>query len=274
MDISSEDSTQITEEIIEEGKQNPKWGSLLVIFSPMAICGLAIFGSVFFCGNTFGNILGGIQNAFASIGNIFNLFPSSTQITASPSIVERIRPLGQVVTTRVELAVSRIEVSTRYGISNVCYIGALHSAQGWIEAGVNLEKFSPSDVIYDEARDLYIVRLPEPTVTNCQLDPMQIIKYHDWGSTVLCPANWDEMRLLASYMAVNNFRDRAVEEDIIGKAKRQADLVLSNFISSITGKPVVIEFIPADQIVYPASCLPEPPSTWRYDDSARRWVKD
>lgn len=270
-----DDEVEIIEEVVEESRR-ANWGCLLIAFSPMAICGLAILGSVLFCGNTFGNVWGGVQNAFASIGNIFNLnlFPGSTQIVSSPSIVERIRPLGQLVTTRVELATSRIEVSTRYGVANVCYIGALHSAQGWIEAGVNLDGFSPDSVIYDEVEDMYIIRLPEPTVTNCQLDPMQIIKYHDWGSTVACPANWDEMRLLASYTAVNNFRDRAVEEDIIGKAQRQADLILSNFVSSITGKPVVIEFIPASDIGYPRSCLPNPPSSWRYDDGEQRWVKD
>jgi len=216
------------------------------------------------------------NNILATFSNIFNinLFPNSTQIISSPAIVERIKPLGQLVTTRVELASSRIEVATRYGVGNVCYIGALHSAQGWVEAGVNLDGFSPDNVIYDESSDTYTIRLVQPTVTNCQLDPMQIIKYHDWGATVACPANWDEMRLLASYTAVNNFRDRAVEEDIIGKAQRQADLILSNFVSSITGKPIVIEFIPASNVVYPSSCLPNPPSSWRYDDAEQRWVKD
>lgn len=267
---------EIIEQVIIERGRGTNWGCVLAVFSPVAICGLAILGSVLFCGNTFGNIWTGVQNVFASIGGIFNLnlFPGSTQIVTSPSIVERIRPLGQLVTTRVELANARIKVSTRYGVANVCYIGALHSAQGWIEAGVNLDRFSPDNVTYDEARDMYILRIPQPTITNCQLDPMQVIKYHDWGSTLACPANWDEMRLLASYEAIINFRDRAVEEDIIGKAERQAELILSNFVSSITGKSVSIEFIPATEMVYPRSCMPEPPSTWRYDEEAKRWVKD
>ncbi|PJF29918.1 MAG: hypothetical protein CUN52_05925 [Phototrophicales bacterium] len=267
---------EIIEQVIIERGRGTNWGCVLVAFSPVAICSLAILGSVLFCGNTFGNIWSGVQNVFSSIGSIFNLnlFPGSTQIVTSPSIVERIRPLGQLVTTRVELANARIEVSTRYGVANVCYIGALHSAQGSIEAGVNLDGFSSENVTYDEARDMYILRIPQPTVTNCQLDPMQVIKYHDWGDSVVCPADWDEMRLLASYEAINNFRDRAVEEDIIGKAERQADLILSNFVSSITGKSVLIEFIPATEMIYPRSCMPEPPSTWRYDEEAKRWVKD
>ncbi|MDX2075397.1 MAG: DUF4230 domain-containing protein [bacterium] len=273
-----EDEVEIIEEVIEEDAKQPNFLiPVFILFSPLAICGLALFGSVLFCGNSVGGIFNGVQNVLASIGNIFSidLFPNSTVVSSAPSIVERIKPLGQLVTTRVELANSRIEISTRYGIGNVCNIGALHSAQGAIEAGVSLEEFSPENIIYDEPTETYIIRLSQPTVTSCQLDPMQIIKYYEWGATVACPANWDEMRLLASYEAVNRFRDRAIEEDIIGRAEQQADLILSNFISSITGKAVRIEFIqPEISLGLPSSCEPEPPTGWRFDDTDQRWVKD
>lgn len=271
-----EDEVEVIEEVVVEGK-SPNWGCLLIAFSPMAICGLALLGSVLFCGNTVGGIFGGVQNVFASLANIFNLdlFPSTTTVNSAPSIVQRVKPLGQLVTTRVELANSRIEISTRYGIGNVCYIGALHSAQGAIEAGVNLEGFSPENISYDETSETYILRIQKPTITGCQLDPMQIIKYFDWGATVACPANWDEIRLLASYEAVNKFRDRAIEEDIIGRAEQQADLILSNFVSSITGKPAIIEFIePETPLALPSSCEPEPPNGWRYEEDNKQWVKD
>jgi hypothetical protein len=273
----SRDEDEFIEEIVEEDGQSPSWGCLIAMFSPLAICGLLLFGSVLFCGNTVGGIFGGVQNLFASLGSIFSLeiFPSTTTVNSAPAIVQRIKPLGQLVTTRVELANSRIEISTRYGAGGVCFIGALHSAQGAVEAGVNIEAFTQENVFYNAATDTYTIRVARPTITGCELDPMQIIKYYDWGATVACPANWDEMRLLASYDAVNKFRDRAIEEGIIRRAEQQADLILSNFVSSITGKPVIIEFIdPQTPFALPSSCEPEPPNGWEYDDDQDQWVRN
>lgn len=271
--MSNNDNIEIIEEVVEQGSP-AKWGCLLV-FSPMVICGLALFGSVLFCGNTFGGIFGGIQNMFASIGNIFNfdLLPNSTTITSIPAIVERIKPLGQLVTTRVELATSRIEIATQYGIANVCNIGSLHSAQGFVEAGINLEGFTPENVIYDEVNNSYTLRLPAPTVTNCQLDPMEMIKYHDWGTSPICSADWDEMRRLASYEALIKFRDRAVDEGIIERAERQADLVVSNFVSSLTGATVNIEFVADDTVSYPRECMPQLPEPWIYNEDKKQWER-
>jgi len=270
-----EDEVEVIEEVVVEGK-SPNWGCLLIAFSPMAICGLALLGSVLFCGNTFSGIGSSFANILNGIAGIFNftLFPSETTVTSTPAVVKSIKPLGQLVTVNAQFAIANIEVSTRYGVANVCYIGALHVAQGNVEAGIDLIGFNEEDVTFDAQNDQYTIRIPKPNLTGCYLDPIATSAYHNWGATVACPANWDEMRRIASYEAINKFRDSAIEGGLLDRAQEQADLVISNFVSSLTGKAVKIEFVEPEGVNYPASCMPTPPDPWIYNEDEKRWERD
>lgn len=196
-------------------------------------------------------------------GNVF-----STQ-----TIVQSIKPLGYLTSLRVQMAKADILVNIRYGAANVCNIWANHVAQGSIEAGIDLSGIRPEDITFDAERNLYHLILPSAQITSCSLDPVATQQYASGGITPLCPANTDEIRRLASYEALIEFRNDAVENGILQQAQSQGEIVISNFIRALTGKDVEIEFRSPTQLIFPQSCMPEPPSPWFFNEQENRWVR-
>ncbi|MBK8136812.1 MAG: DUF4230 domain-containing protein [Chloroflexi bacterium] len=196
----------------------------------------------------------------------------SSQITTTQTMFQSIKTLGQLVTLRVEVAKAGIEIVTRYGAVNICRIGANHVAQGTIEGGVDLASITEENIRLDEETDTYFVTLPAARLTGCYIDPVTTQQYNTWGATIACPMDFDEMRRLASYVAVNEFRDDAIEGGFLNDAQQQAEVVISNFIRALTGKNVVIEFLPSGEVL-PVSCNPNPPGIWQYEASSGLWFK-
>jgi hypothetical protein len=138
-----------------------------------------------------------------------NVIPSRT-------IVESIQPLGQLVTLNTQLAKADIFVGVQQGALNTCGFAANHVAQGSIAAGIDLTAFEESHVTYDDATNTYTLHLPSPHLTGCHID---YIRQYD-RSTTACNVDWDEARLLASYVGLIEFRDDALEGGILDSARR------------------------------------------------------
>lgn len=197
---------------------------------------------------------------------------AKAQVNSSQTIVQGIQPLGQLVSYRTQMAKVGIEINIRRGIGQVCYFWGIHAAQAAIDAGIDLTQVNESDVVFNEAENAYTLTLPSPEITSCNLDPMQTQQYEKGGDTPLCPMDWDEVRRLASYVALRDFRTEAVEGGLLEAAKRQAEIVLSNFIKAFTNaETVTITYREPTEIVYPPSCDPKIPGTWRWDDSIQAW---
>lgn len=136
-----------------------------------------------------------------------------------------------------------------------------------------MDNIQPQDISFNAVTDTYTLVLPPAQLTSCYLDAVATEQYDFGGATPVCPANSDEMRRLASYEALNQFRDDAVENGILDQAESASETVLSNFIRALTGKNVVIVFQDAATSAIPQSCAPEPPGTWRYNVEQDRWMQ-
>ncbi len=201
--------------------------------------------------------------------------PPSASIITSPTIVQQVQPLGQLVTYRMPFAKANISVIVRYGAVNICRIGALHTAEGIVEAGVDLQQITVDSIRFDEASNTYFIQLPSPQITSCSLDPMNVVQYHTFGEVpVTCPADMDEIRRMASYVAVNEFRDTALDIGILEEAEVQARQVIQGFVSSLTNASVEISFAANDEAaILPASCRPQVPGEWVYSEISGDWRK-
>ena len=193
--------------------------------------------------------------------------PAVARVTSTQTILTGIQPLGQLVTVSAQLAKAEINVSVRAGGLNACGFVTDHVAQGTIEGGVNLARITEENVNYDTAADLYTVRVPAAELTSCRVD---FIRQYN-RSTTICNVDWDEARLIAQYMALADFRDDALEGGILDRAELEARLVLSNFISALTGSNVQIVFEEPETTNYPASCIPETPDGWVFNESENAW---
>ncbi len=210
----------------------------------------------------------------SSVGGLFGLGapqPATANIISTQTIVQGIQPLGQLVSISSQLAKADVAVSVGQGALNACGYSASHVVQGTIEAGIDLTQIQEADFAYDEDNDRYVLILPAPQLTSCRID---YIRQYDRSSTV-CAVDWDEARLLANYISLNNFRDEAVEGGILSRAEQEARLVIGNFIRLVTNKTVEVIFRPAPEgeTVAPSSCNPTTPAGWSYNPANGNWEK-
>lgn len=196
----------------------------------------------------------------------------SIKVDSSKDIVTGIAFLGQLVTVEQSLAKAKISVGVRAGIGNSCGYTASHVAQGAINAGINLANMRPSDVKYDESTKTYTINLPAPSLLSCRID--QIEQYYT-SNQPICGANWDELRIIAQYEAMNSFRETALGNGILEQAKRQSELVVGTFAQAIVGSDAKVKVnIPQNTTGdLPSSCKPQPPAGWAHDDSSGQWYK-
>jgi len=205
--------------------------------------------------------------------SIFGIFSSSRPVAttfSTETIVQGIQPMGELVSISAQLAKADITIGIQQGVLNACGYGASHVAQATIQAGVDLTGVTSSNVAYDPTTDTYTLTLPAPRLTNCRIDE---IRQYD-TTTTTCSVDWDEARRLAEYIALQQFRDDAIEGGVLTRAEREARIVLGNFVQIITGSSVEIVFsAPEAAPVMDASCQPQPPPGWIYDPNTSAWVK-
>jgi len=228
-------------------------GCSLVIVVPFALALLLGMTSI-------SGILGGFQSIFS---------PRITaSVMSSQTLVREILPKAELVTASAQLAKSGILIGVQQGVANACGYSADHVATGTIEAGVNLADLSEQSVVYDALTDTYTVSVPAPRLTSCHID--QIQQYN--VTFTACSQDVIGAQALASYIAITEFRDDAIEGGLLQRAEREVRLALRDLLTQFTTSKIVIQFMPPDN-VYPASCQPEVPPAWSFDANANAWVK-
>lgn len=221
---------------------------------------------IFFTGATLSSVVG-------SVGGLFGLGvaapPPVAEVISTQTIVQGIQPLGQLVSVSVQLAKADVFVGVGQGALNACGFSANHVVQGAVEAGIDLTQIGEDDLRFDAARQVYVLTIPAPQLTSCRID---FIRQYERSFTT-CNVDWDEARLLANYITLNEFRDDAVEGGILSRAQGEARLVLGNFVRLLTGHPVEIVFAPPESAVLPPSCSPEAPQGWSFNPQNGHWTK-
>ncbi len=211
-----------------------------------------------------------VGNIIANITGIFSPPPQTATVDAGSSIVTMIRPLGQLVTTRVEFASADIKASVKSGVLDSGSYSAFHVAEGSVEAGIDMMPIGDEDIAYDEEADTYTITLPAAQLTGCHID---FIRQYERSTTVL-NVDWDALRILAEYHALERFRRDALESEpsILDEAENRASLVLGNFLEMLTGSKVKLVFKEGSSKL-PSSCIPRAPEGWEYDEAEKQWTK-
>lgn len=217
-----------------------------------------------------------IRQLVQQVSDFLNPRPTASVIS-NLSIISSIQPLAELVTTRVELAKINVQVRVDYGTASGCSHTAAYAVAGEFEAGVDLGELQPGAVSYDEPTNTYTLRLPGARLTDCTI--RDLARYEVTGLGI-CPggANRDDTQPLARFTALNDFRDEVLENGILNRAQREAQAVITNFVTALVaanspadGKPVVrIEFAQQDA-QRPFSCQPDAPGGWEFDPATNYW---
>lgn len=239
--------------------------ALLGSFGCLLLALIALLLPVFLGFTSLNGLLGNLQSTLTGI-----VQPAPVAQTASTqTIVQSVMPLGQLVSVNVQLAKADIHVGVQQGALNACGYSANHVAVGAVEAGVDLTQISDANVIHDAVADRYTLTVPAPQITSCRID---FIRQYD-RSTTACAVDWDEARILAQAVALQEFRDDALEGGILARAEREAAVALDSFVEALTGRPVEIVFAPSGEAATPPSCQPQPPQGWTFDPTTNSWSK-
>ena len=162
----------------------------------------------------------------------------------------------------------------RYRANMGCEYAAKHAAVGVVEAGINLEAVDERSIRCDNFLcTAYTIALPAPEISSCRIDYIEQYT-QEGGGTPTCFANeWMDMGDIAKGLFIERFQNEALhDEDILGRAGEQAELVLGNLVREMTGSRVNIEFADSPPINIPDSCKPETPAGWDINDEGK-WIK-
>ncbi len=195
--------------------------------------------------------------------------PASVNFVSSRTIVNSLQGLGQLVTVRSEFAKPDLQVTINEGILNSGFHSANHEAFGSIEAGVDITQFSRDDVRYDGTDGSIHLTLPPPMITSCNVEYIDQEEY----SISVFQKDWDAVRQLAEYEAIMQFREDALEGDILEEAEEEIRQRLGTFLNALTGAPVHIDFKEAGELEFGDTCQPLIPDGWGIDAETGEWVR-
>lgn len=185
-------------------------------------------------------------------------------------LAHSITHMGTLVTASQQIDTD-VQVGIRSGLLNLCGATVKHDVTGTIEAGVDLSQIQAGDITHDIFGNKWVLKLGSAVVHSCRIDYIR----QDGHSLTLCRQDWDNYRLLAETAVLPELRKEALAEGLLAEAELEAQRVLGNFMSAVTGSDnVTIVFESEPDTVFPESCLREPPQGWKYDEESDSWVRE
>ena len=198
--------------------------------------------------------------------------PDTANVTSTQTILTGLQPLGQLVSISASVAKADIAVAVDTGgIGGLCNHRANHVAQGVVEAGIDFTQITENNITYDESTDTYTITLPSPQLTSCRIE--YIRQYERDGGNPTCGIDWDSVRLIANYVATKEFAQDTLDSDILERAETETTTLMESFIFSLTGSNVVVQYADAGATIIPASCQPQLPNGWTYDETTNSWIR-
>ena len=179
-----------------------------------------------------------LQNNGGLLGNLLSLpQPTPTNIV-QPSVIDQIKPLGQLHTVSFFLS-TVVDTQMRIGALNQMQ-RVLLVACGKVDAGVDLAKIEAKDIQANAGKAT--IHLPDPEIFTAALYDDRKCTYivlRDEG--ILLPPNL-QLETAAREAAVGNFRETALANNILDQAKQNAQDELRRLLI-LTGYQTV-EFSP------------------------------
>jgi hypothetical protein len=159
------------------------------------------------------------QGVFQVPAKIIQLPPPTPTIIVLPTVINQIKPLGQLHTTSYFLSTvvdTQMPVGALNQIQRVLLV-----ACGQVSAGVDLSKLQPQDIV--TSGDKVTIRLPDPEIFTSQLFDDRKCTYvvlREEG--VLLPPN-TVLETAAREAAVANFKETALANGILDQARLNAE---------------------------------------------------
>lgn len=196
-----------------------------------------------------------------SLSNLMNRLapPATADVVSSQAILSSLRGIGRLVTVTSDPHSRNVHVGVKQGIwifDGIGSYGADHLAEGIIEAGIDFTKIRSDSLRCEDTCTLIV---PHPTITNCTIVRLRQTEQ----SNAIGRRDWELLEELGRYEAIKLFIDDVKELGILDNAKEETELILGEFVSGLTGKPVHIEFDDEpDELEYGDTCHPDPPFGW------------
>lgn len=226
---------------------------LVGIFAVTVLVGAVLLNTLTSGVNTFGGIGNVIGSWLSGWGNAFN--PPRRAIVIPE--VERLQRLQDLTTVKFNYAGV---VTVRQDIPP-----ALESLYGneqtlvavvSVRAGIDLSTLSVEDMTYDEARNVLTLRLPAAVLQECFMDDSKsyVVENRTGIFVGASPALSDEARRYS----IQQFRETALEENILQEAQNEAEVVMREFMTVLNpeGGPT-LEFVfdaPDPNVILPDTC--------------------
>jgi hypothetical protein len=206
-----------------------------------------------------------------AVANFFDRRPT-VQVVSTDTIVTGLQSMGQLVSVSAQVAKADIGISANMGGLNLCGHSANHVAQGAIEAGIDITRITEGSIQYSEETNTYTITLPAPVITSCRID--YIRQYERNGGNLTCGIDWDNVRLLANYVALEEFAQDMLDGGILERAESETTTVMQSFVNALTGSEVVIRYAETDgTVVLPSSCQPQIPPGWELNAETGDWIR-
>jgi hypothetical protein len=175
-----------------------------------------------------------IQMVSGFPGNLFNQPPPTPVAVVQPSVINQIKPLGQLHTSGYFLS-TVVDTQMHVGVLNQLQ-RVLLVACGKVSAGIDLQKLTEKDVKING--NSVTITLPPPEIFDTSLyDDRQCtyVVLRDEG--VLLPPN-TQLESAAREAAVDNFRETALQNGILQNALENAKLQLRSLITLLGFKDI------------------------------------
>ena len=182
-------------------------------------------------------------------------------------IIQRMETQSQLVVVKDEVAKRNFHVGVKDGL---CSHGGDFTAQGVIEAGIDFDELNEDSVTYNSRSQTYTLKLPAPEFTSCRIEYIRLVE----NSFSICNPDWDRARTLAEVQVMRDFVSQSLEDGLLEDAAERSELVLGDFVRTLTGKRVQVTFEKqGNSPKRDASCRPSAGAGWRYNRGKNVWEK-
>lgn len=207
---------------------------------------VVVAGTIAVGATSINNLVGGVQQ-------IFNIEAETDISGVFIPVVERINRLQELTTVRFNYA--NIVTSEREmpGLLNALYGDRqVMVAVGHIEAGVDLSSLTQDDITVEDG--VMTIQLPPPVIQECFLNENEsYVVSRDTGIFAAAAPEFDSE---SRRFALQQFRVKAMEDDILAEAQSETALVVQEFIQLFIGDEVMVQV----EVAAPIADAPLPDS--------------
>ena len=157
------------------------------------------------------------------------------------------------------------------GVSDrLCSHGGEFTAHGVIEAGIDFDEIDEDSLTFNTRSQSYTLNLPAPELTSCRIDYIRLMRV----SFSMCNPDWDRARTLAEVQAMRDFINESLEDGLLDEAEQRSEVILGEFVSTITGKLVNVSFEKPGSIPKRnPSCHNFSTGEWHYNKAGNIWAE-